>query len=348
MNGLGTRVGLAEPAPASLCRAGAFHHKTPHNSKVTARFFLGGQQAIGVLAAGAQPLFWHTFHLPAGDETAALLAANATLWMMMRRSRITVNIDTVIVHGRPDLTLTHDPEAFQQRTGGRLIRCAQPDFDITAVALGAALANRQGDEKGHDLARTLKPHVPLREIFPWGELVVHGALVAAVSLFLTGAAAEAKSRLDAVGTELRSFAWLKKQDQARLDAEKKGLEERLKVVRSFRVDRVGWSEVLRTVAAAAPESTIITGLAGDAQVQEFSKSGSQKLKKQLTVQFVTPMAEDGAMPREIDGFLTHLRREPSLKRHFPLIEVTGFKTTPGAHGKHPFTSYSVVCLPKTN
>ncbi len=126
MDGLGTRVGLAEPAPAALCRAGAFFKKTPRGSKLTARFFLGQQTAIGVLAAGPQPLFWHTFDLPKGDEATAILAANSTLWMLGRHSRINLSIDTVIVHGRPELEITREPEAFRQRTGARLIRCDQP------------------------------------------------------------------------------------------------------------------------------------------------------------------------------------------------------------------------------
>jgi hypothetical protein len=348
MQGLGTRVGMAEPAPASLYRAGAFYHKTPHNSKLNARFFLGRQQAIGVVAAGAQPLFWHTFDLPAGDETAAVLAANSTLWMLGRHSRITLPIDTVIVHGRPELALTRDLEAFRQRTGARLIRCAEPDYGPAAVALGAALADHLADEPGHDLARTLKPDVSLREIFPWGELVLHGALLGAVSLFLIGTAVEAKARLKAVSTELSSFSWLKQQDQAKLDAEKNTIQERLKIVDSFRRNRVGWSVVLRAVAAAAPNSTVITGLSGIAQVEATSKSATSQLKKQLIVQFATPMPEDGAMSREIDGFVTALRGEPALKRHFPLIEVTGYTTNAGQQGKHPFTSYSVVCLPKVD
>ena len=103
MSGLGTRVGLAEPAPAALYRAGAFYQKAPRGSKLCARFFLGEQQAIGVLAAGAQPLFWHTFDLPSGEETTAILAAYSTLWMLGRHSRITLPIDTVIVHGRPEV-----------------------------------------------------------------------------------------------------------------------------------------------------------------------------------------------------------------------------------------------------
>ena len=86
------------------------------------RFFLGDVQAIGVLAAVGQPLFWHTFELPKGGETAAILAAYSTLWMMARHTRLTVPIDTVIIHGRPDLALTQQQqESFGTQTGARLI-----------------------------------------------------------------------------------------------------------------------------------------------------------------------------------------------------------------------------------
>lgn len=205
MDGLGTRVGLAEPAPAALCRAGAFFKKTPRGSKLTARFFLGQQTAIGVLAAGPQPLFWHTFDLPKGDEATAILAANSTLWMLGRHSRINLSIDTVIVHGRPELEITREPDAFRQRTGARLIRCDQPSYDSAATALGVALANPLADEPGHDLAHSLKPPLRVRDIFPWGELVLHGVLVGAVSLFLNGAATEVNAQLKAVAFSSRHF-----------------------------------------------------------------------------------------------------------------------------------------------
>jgi hypothetical protein len=346
MNGLGTRVGLAEPAPDALYRAGAFYHKVPRASKLTARFFLGPQQAIGVLAAGAQPLFWHTFDLTPGDESTAVLAANSTLWMLARHSRITLPIDTVIVHGRPELALIQDPEVFRQRTGARLIRCAKPDYDLAAAALGVALANPLADETGYDLARDLKPAISIREIFPWGELALQGVLLGAVSLFLIGTVAEASSRLKAVDTQLRSFVWLKKDDQAKLDADKNALQEALKVVEAFEGKRVRWSAVLRTVAAAAPESTTITGLTGEAELEATAKGAPAKSKKQLIVNFSTPMAEDGSVPPEIDGFLTALRADPMLKRHFPLIEIPGLKANSGRAGKQPFASYSVVGLPK--
>lgn len=81
-------------------------------------------------------------------------------------------------------------------------------------------------------------------------------------------------------------------------------------------------------------------------MEAASKSGMTKPKKQLIVNFATPMSEDGLVPREIDGFLTALRGEPMLKRHFPLIEVSGLKANSSKRGEHPFASYSIVCLPR--
>jgi hypothetical protein len=114
----------------------------------------------------------------------------------------------------------------------------------------------------------------------------------------------------------------------------------------FRSTRVAWSVPLRTIAAAAPANTVITSLSGDAEVEGGARSGPGKSKKQLVISFETPMAGDGSLPREIDGFLASLRGDPSLKRHFPLIEVTALRANPVRQGIPPSASYSVVCLPR--
>jgi hypothetical protein len=343
---LGTRVGLIEPAQVSLWRAGAHYRRAPRRSRLCARFFLAESQAIGLLAAGDQVLFWHTFDLPARGEVSAALAAYSTLWMMGRHARITLPIDTVIIHGRPDLVLTEQQrEAFGPRTGAKLFRADQPAFNLAATALGLALANPLADNTGLDLARTLKPPVTIRDIFPYGELVAHIALMAAVSLFLVGMATESNHRLAAVRGELKSFPWLKNQDQAKLDTEKKTGQEKVKAISAFRDTRVQWSGALRKIAAAMPESTLITALAGDSEIEAGSGMGRGKSKKKLVVSFETPLAGNGSLPPEIDGFLTALRAEAALKRHFPLIEVTGFRANPVKLGAQPSATYSVVCLP---
>jgi hypothetical protein len=345
MSRLGTCVELIEPAPSALYRAGVYHRKAPRGSKLCARFFLGENQAIGILAAAAQPLFWHTFDVPAGEGTAAILAAYSTLWMMGRHARITVPIDTVIVHGRPDLTLTQQEDDFRQRTGARFIRCTEPNYDSAAVALGLALASPLTDDQGLDLARTLKPPVKLRDIFPYGEVVAHSVLLAVASLFLLGMTAETNHRLRSIGGALKAFPWITNQDQSKLDAEKNEVQQRLKAISVFRDSRVSWAGSLRTIAATMPESTVITTLSGDAEIEAGSRSGPAKSKKKLVVSFETPLAGNGSLPQEIDGFLASLRGDAKLRRHFPLIEVTGFRASAVKQGVRPSASYSIVCLP---
>jgi hypothetical protein len=345
LNKMGARVSLIEAAPAALNRAGAYYQKAPRGAKLCCRIFLGELQAIGVLAWGAQPLFWHTFDLPKGEETAAIMAAYSTLWIMGRDARITVPIDALIIHGRPELTLTKQSAEFSARTGARLIRCDQPNNDSVAAALGSALANPQADAIAPDMARTLKPPVAIGDIFPYGEIVVHSILLGAVSLFLIGAAAEANHRSSAVEGALKAFPWMSGQNQAKLDAEKKAIQERLKAVNMFRDSRVNWSGSLRRIAAAMPQSTIITTLSGDAEIEEGSRSAASKAKKKLVINFETPLAGNEALPQQIDGFLASLRGDVTLKRHFPLVEVTGFRSNPARQGVDPSATFSVVCLP---
>ena len=47
----------------------------------------------------------------------------------------------------------------------------------------------------------------IRDIFPWTEFALHGALLGGVSLFLSGTASEVDTRLQAVDAELSAFAW---------------------------------------------------------------------------------------------------------------------------------------------
>ena len=97
---LGTRIAVIEPSPMGLLRAAASGAPAPRGSRLCLRFFLGRKQAIGMEVAGDQPLFWHTFDLVPGEESASILAAYSTLWMLGRHSRISVPIDRV-VRSRP-------------------------------------------------------------------------------------------------------------------------------------------------------------------------------------------------------------------------------------------------------
>ena len=252
-------------------------------------------------------------------------------------------IDTVIVHGRPDLKLSLKPEEFRERTGAQLLRCDKPDYESASAALGTALANPLTEATGLDLARGLKPVVPIREIIPWGELVLQGALVAGVSLFLHAGDVELNTQLKSTQVEIGTMPWIKDQDQAKLQAEKKLLEDRFKALDSFQGSRVDWSAQLRTVAGDMPESTLVTSFQGTAADQG---QGSRAVPRARWLSVSRPRwRTDGAIPLEINEFIAALRVEPVLKQEFPVIDVSGVQARQAQGKQSPSASYSVVCMP---
>ena len=130
--------------------------------------------------------------------------------------------------------------------------------------------------------------MPIREIFPWGELVLQGVLVAGVSMFLHGKAVELDTQLKTTEVELHAFSWLKDQDQAKLEAEKKLLDDRLKALETFEGSRVDWSAQLRTIAGHIPETTLVTSFQGTG---ELGDKGQSSTKNQMVVNFTTPLGE---------------------------------------------------------
>ena len=77
-----------------------------------------------------------------------------------------------------------------------------------------------------------------------------------------------RRRLRAVEAELAAFPWAKGMDQAKLDGEKKALEERTKAIAAFREQPRG------VVGPTADDrrgrrraDTVITSLSGDAEVE---------------------------------------------------------------------------------
>ncbi len=344
LEGIGARVALIESAPAGLFRAGAFLKKAPRGSKLCVRIFLGRTQAIGVLALGMQPVLWHTFDVPSKDLLAAIMATYSTLWMQWRHCRIRVPIDTVIVHGRPELELAIKPEKFRERTGARLLRCGEPGYEPGGAALGTALANPLTDTSGLNLAREFKPPVPIREIVPWGELALQGALVVGVSFFLHAGSVELETQLKTTQVAVKGLSWLKDQDRAKLEAEKKVLEERLSALDAFDRGRVNWSAQLRTIAGITPGSTLVTSIQGINEVAVSGK-GKSTSRDQMVVNFTTPMGREGEIPSEINEFMAALRLEKPLKRHFPIVNFSGVQTKPGQGSQSGSATYSVVCLP---
>ena len=73
-------------------------------------------------APGMQPVLWQQDVPPPlrGTVIAHQMATNSTSWMQGRYCRISVPIDTVVVHGRPELELAIKPETF---LNGPVVAC---------------------------------------------------------------------------------------------------------------------------------------------------------------------------------------------------------------------------------
>ncbi len=226
------------------------------------------------------------------------------------------------------------------------MRAGAPDYSLSAAALGVALNNPLAETGGHNLAREFRPEVPIHEIFPWADLAFQAVLAAGVSLMVGGVAADADTLLRNASSKVQAFTWLKDQDQPKLETQKRGLEERIRVLEAFQKSRVLWSGKLHTIAAAAPPTTIITSLNGSGEFEAPTKGNQNKGKLQLVVNFSTPLAEDGAMPGEIDTFLSALRAEATILREFPSIEVSGLRTGSSGFGSGKAAQFSVVCMPR--
>ena len=145
-----------------------------------------------------------------------------------------------------------------------------------SVLHGTGIITPLAEAGGPNLARELRPEVPVREIFPWADLVFQGALAGGVSLLLCGVAADVDTRFKSARAQAVAFSWLKDQDQGKLDAEKRSLEERIRVLEAFQQTRVGWSSQFRTIAADTPATTVITSLTGDGEFEVPGKGSQAK------------------------------------------------------------------------
>jgi hypothetical protein len=148
----------------------------------------------------------------------------------------------------------------------------------------------------------------------------------------------------AVRAEIERRPWQVGVAESELQKEKKELELRVESVQRFLAGRITWTAYTRDVAERLPAGATLSLFHG---ICEMGKDGQGAAKKSFVLKAVAPAAPSGAVPREIDGFLTELRGNPLLQRDFPLIELADVRWNqpPGRDAK-PIASFTVVCLPK--
>ena len=340
------RLYRAEPGPCGLLRLGSSHLKAPRSSKLSARFFLGERDGLAMLVANGIPLHWRTFELPNGAEPAALMGAFVALRMQARNWRVEGVIDSVLIHGRPDLAPKLVPAELKSRMQAPVFLARAPGFEPASIARGLAMGGLT-EEAGFDLARTSKPLESIPEIFPWTDLVLQAGLLGAAVFLMADRAQTLDSDHARVRKELAKFKWLGDRQQGDLEKEKKTLEMKDKTAEAFLASRVYWSNHLRDVASRLPGNTKLTELQGQAELEALGGKGPTGLTKKLFVmKLQTPIPSSGLMPREIDETLETIRDHSHLRHDFPLIEVKDIKTAKATEkGGLAIVTYNIVCMP---
>ncbi len=337
----GVRPYRTEPAPFALLRLAAMRHHAPKKARTVVRAFLGDGRAIAVLVVGQLPLAWRAFDLPAGMEEAAIRAAVKSIQIVARFRGEIGGCDAVMLHGRSDLASALTSEPFRQSLGTTVKHETDPGLDGPSVALGLALG-AQETAQAFDLSRMLKPKPPIWEIVPFGDIAVQAALLSCVTMFLSHTEESGRHDHARVATETAKHAWMKKFDDTKLDKERKDLEAKVVAIKDFLESRVRWTEYTRDAARRLPEEILLQSLTAVNELQ----IGKPKAKKSLVLKVSTPITGGKTMPREIDEFLTALRRDPLLQRDFPLVELADLTwNQPGAKGALPLAQFTVHCLP---
>src|SRR5262249_26076884 len=147
----------------------------------------------------------------------------------------------------------------------RVVHHPGPSLEGGSIAMGLALGC-QPQVEGFDLARTLKPRPPVREIFPWGELALKTAILVCASLFLMTRARGVEHGQRVVRSEAARLPWLAKVDDAQLDKERKDLEQKVKSVEAFLSSRVVWTSYTQDLSTTLPESIVLKSFAGQCEV----------------------------------------------------------------------------------
>ena len=314
--GHASRADRARARPGSSARA---RHGSGHPA--------ARGSASGSSSAGRRPsACWRRRHSRCSGtpSTSPRRTRRPRSWPPTRRSGCrggtagsSLPIDTVIVHGRPDLELTIKPEAFRERTGAACSAATGPDHEPAAAALGMALANPAAPRpRGSTWPAASSPPSRSGRSSPGASWSSRGRSWPASRCSSTAPPSSSRAGSSRPGSSWRTFSWLKDQDQAKLEKEKKLLEERSGRSRRFRA--VAWTG--RPSSAPSPPTCPSRPWSprsrGSARASPAGKSAAGS-KNQMVVSFATPMADDGAMPREINEFIAALRVEPALQTALP-------------------------------
>ena len=345
---LGVRPLRVEPSPWALVRLAERQHRSPRWSKTVLRVFLGAGHGLVAAISGGMPFGWKNFLLPAGSEGFAIVSAVRGLKTQQTHYGIEAAPDYALIHGRPDLRERLRHGQFASTLETRLIWHEGPSLDNAAIAAGLALGCLAQDVKAFDLSRTLKARAPIKEIFPWGELGFAGVMMGCMGVVLGAHAMKLDESYVGLRAQNSQHVCLASGDPARLENDKKALEDKIGAVRRFTEGRIRWTTYTRDISERLPSNAELNTFNGR---NALDCSGNTKVATgALELRGTAPLLADGAIPHNIDDFLGELSKDPLWKRDFSLI-ATEIKLPTAAKKEQPFgkkeppkIDFSIVCV----
>jgi len=338
------RIVLAEPAPCALLRLAASQHPAPRRVRTLIRVFLGNHKGIAIGVAGQIPLLWRSFSLPELDESSVIRAQIRALETLVVYCGVETVPGAIMVHGRPDLRERLQRDPFIQKMGSRLHWTDGPTLDAPTIAHGLALGAVNIEHDGFDMARSLKPPLSFREMFPWKELVVQTAIVLGMGLFLYVKAQDLGDKHLGAQLEIQQRPWQQGIDESALLKEKKELKERVEAVQKFISSRVLWSAYSKDIAERLPPTASLERLQG---LAEFSTDAVKPGQRALMIKASVPIGSQGGVPAEVNSFLNDLRSDPLLLHDFPTLTMEGVEwVQPPDPKAKPIATFKIIALPK--
>jgi hypothetical protein len=314
----GAQVLTTEPAPCALVRAASREHRPPRRAKTLVWIFLGAAEGLAVLTVAGLPLAWRSFALPALSEGMAILSATRTLLSQSRYYGMETPLEYAIVHGRPELHERLQKEGLPTEVHARIIWHDGPELSGAATAFGLAIGCLNQTASAFDLSRMVKPRASLRDIFPWGELVVQCALMILMALILARQDSQSCAAYTAARLECGQNKILASSNVADLEREKKSLADKINALHQFLDSRVTWTSYFRDVANRLPPTIRLCDFQGSVATDTTGKGGA---RKSLRFSAAVRLLPRGAVPPEVFKLVASLRGDPTMKRNFPSVEL---------------------------
>jgi hypothetical protein len=331
-----------EPAAFGLLRWAARRWPAPQRARPIYRVFLGQQSALLVLACGSRPLGWRGFSMPAGTESEALAAVIGPLRTLAQCEGDEALPRVLMLHGRSDLRAALTGVPLWKTWELDVWHRDAPGLDDPVAALG--VASGCGDEDdGFNLARALRPRRSLAEVFPWGQLVLQGAILASASGVMMSQLADLETRLSVLNVQGKRHDWLRKLTAAQLTTEKTDLTTRAELITAYLETRYQWANYLREVAGRLPASMGITSFGGKCTFVPPGTKG--KAVQSLALQIEAPLPPGTSVPADIKALLDNLRATPLLQRTLAKITLSDLQREVSRETGGLMATFGLVCTP---